>query len=141
MSECQGRGKETYSFVHHSGRIASTNDAVVSEGLNRTHAIRTFQAQFHHHLAMSPIESCLENGINLLIFKPHGGQGCAEMLEELGISILQLRRSDFGLSLCGHSKQVGSGKMSFLLYTWSFAERVYTRASLVQSKQIMIKCH
>lgn len=45
---------------------------------------------------MSPIGSCLENGINLLIFKAHGGQGCAEMLEELGISILQLRHSDLG---------------------------------------------
>ncbi len=56
---------------------------------------------------MSPMESCLENGINLLIFKPHPGQGFAEMPEVLfRIAILQLRH--------GHSKQVGSGKMSLL---------------------------
>ena len=73
--------------------------------------------------------------------KPTVDKACAEMLEELGISILQLRHSDLGgLSLSGH-KQMGSGKMILILYEWSFAGRVYTRASLVQSKQIMTKCH
>ncbi len=76
MSKCHSRGKKTSSFVHHAGRN-------VQSGPFKPGFIKTSPGHV-------PIGSCLENGINLLIFKPHGGKGCAERLEELGISILQL---------------------------------------------------